>query len=79
MAAILVWATALNRAGVLRPGEKSGRWSWLAMLGFSGARWRTLLWCVAGGPAAAAVALVRERDEWWLAGDRDEGKEGKVA
>jgi len=88
MAAILVWATALNRAGVVRPGDKdqSGIRSWLALLGISGARARTLLWCVVGGPAAAAIQLVRERDEWWLSGEREEGagiegseKNGKVA
>jgi len=86
LAAILVWATVLNRAGVVRPEDKdqSGIRSWLALLGVSEARWQTLLWCVVGGPAAAAIQLVRERDEWWLSGEREEvkhgeGKEGKVA
>lgn len=57
VAAILVWAAALNRQALAGQPQASG---FLSMC------WKIVLMSVVGGPVAAAISLIRERDEYTL-------------
>lgn len=75
-AAIIVWAMAVNRQGTLstRGGlAKEGGWK-----GYLAVRWRMMGWLAVGGPAAVAIKLVEERDNWLLVEERDEVRRSLV-
>jgi len=82
--ALLVWSITVNRvamqAGKCTVSDGNGRdSSWISTLTFWEYIRKTrnvVFWLIVGGPAAAAVQLVRERDEWVFSGE-GAGEEGK--
>jgi len=82
-AALLVWSVAVDRVGLYGGTYGSDisdtteeRYSWkLTVVEYWRIARKLIFWLIVGGPAAAAVQLVKERDEWVFSGEGAEEEE----